>query len=68
MKTMFDVNDVIEFTVRGRIEEYTVTARRDGSDDFYVISVPSKPGKTRLYVSSQDLEVMGAKKVADHEK
>ena len=65
---MFDVNDVIEFTVRGRIEEYTVTARRDGSDDFYVISVHSKPGKTRLYVSSQDLEAMGAKKVADHEE
>jgi hypothetical protein len=34
MKTMFDVNDVIEFTVKGRIEEYSVKAKRDGYDDW----------------------------------
>jgi small-conductance mechanosensitive channel len=68
MKTMFDVDDVIEFTVRGRIEEYTVTSRRDGSDDYYVITIPNNPVKSRLYISSKELEAMGAKKVADHEK
>jgi small-conductance mechanosensitive channel len=67
MKTMFDINDVIEFTVRGRIEEYTVTSRKDGSDDYYVITIPNNPVKSRLYISSQELEAMGAKKVEDHE-
>ena len=67
MKTMFDINDVIEFTVRGRIEEYTVTSRKDGSDDYYVITIPNNPVKSRLYISSQELEAMGAKKVADHD-
>lgn len=67
MKTMFDVNDVIEFTVSGRIEEYSVKARRGGFYDCYVIAVSSQQDKTCLYVSSKDLEVMGAKKVADHD-
>jgi hypothetical protein len=68
MKTMFDINDVIEFTVRGRIEEYTVTSRKDGSDDYYVITIPNNPVKSRLYISSQELEAMGAKKVTDKER
>lgn len=67
MKTMFDVNDIIEFTAKGRIEEYSVKARGNLSDDCYVILVPSKLDKTRIYVSSKDLEAMGAKKVTDHE-
>ena len=67
MKTMFGVNDVIEFTARGRVIEYSVKAIGNGCDDCYVILVPNKTSDVRLYVSSQDLEAMGAKKVADHE-
>jgi len=68
MKTMFDVNDVIEFTVRGRIKEYSVKAGRDRLDDCYVVYVPNKFDETRLYVSSKDLEAMGAKKVTGYEE
>ena len=67
MKTMFDVNDVIEFTVKGRIKEYSVRAGKGSLDDCYVVCVPNKFDETRLYVSSKDLEAMGAKKAASHE-
>lgn len=58
MNTLFDVGDTIEFTVRGKVREYTKTY--DG--DCYTI-VLSGPRDLRIYVDTESLIVSDAKKV-----
>jgi len=65
MKTMFDINDVVEFSAKGKVEEYSIKNRYGGPDDCYVLLVPTKNEDVRIYLSTKDLKAMHAKKVAD---
>ena len=67
MKTMFDLDDVIEFNARGKIAEYSIKSCYDGPDDYYALLIPTKNDVVRICLSSKDLEAMHAKKVINHE-
>lgn len=58
MNTLFDIGDTIEFTMRGKVREYTKTY--DG--DCYTI-VLSDQNDLRIYVDTESLIVSNAKKV-----
>jgi len=67
MKTMFDIDDIVEFNARGKVSEYSIKSYYDGPDDCYVLLIPSKNDVVRVYLSSKDLEAMHARKVIDHD-
>ena len=52
MTTLFDIGDEIEVTIKGRIEEFSVSK----SGDCYVISLTNvKPEGSRIYLDSTAL-------------
>lgn len=60
MNTLFDIGDTIEFTMRGKVREYTKTY----NGDCYTI-VLSDQHDLRVYVDTESLIVSNAKKVGE---
>lgn len=64
MTTLFDIDDEIEFIMKGKIKSFSIS----NSGDCYTISLTDKDNKeiTRVYLDSKALVASKARKVGDN--